>query len=317
MLNISYNVSPRLKVYLIKIEELRKQILLSPISPTIELKLRWEATLNRIYATLKLSGNSLKKSEILKLLSEIAHKKTNNEQKEVLGYKKALDEISRNWPGSENPVQAKDIVELHRSIGSGRLRVPLAGLQHLLDYLQTRSENPIIQAAIVNIEMEKMQLFTESNKLIANLASFIFLSKFGYDFRGFLAYEKEWIEDDAIPPAGGYKESHERALSATNLTLWLEYFAQSLLNQTQQLSQSMDKSKAQTLDLRESFWKLNDRQKSILSYLDLPQTTITNRQIQKHYKTTQITASRDLAKLTNLGLLFSHGKGRSVYYTKI
>ena len=29
------------------------------------------------------------------------------------------------------------------------------------------------------------------------------------------------------------------------------------------------------------------------------------------------TASRDLTKLVKLGLVFSHGKGRSVYYTKV
>lgn len=311
MLNITYNISPRLREYLTKIENLRKQILLSPISPTQELKLRWEAILDRTHATLNLSGNTLKRQDMLKLLSEITHKKVSDEEKEILGYKKALDYIAQNWPGSNNPVQAKDLVELHRLIGSGKLRVPLAGLQHLLDYLQAQKENPIIQAAIISIEMEKMQLFSEANKLIANLASLIFLYKFGYDLRGFLAHEKEWLEDI------GFKENHERALNAVSLTLWLEYFAQSMLNQTEKLMQSIEKPKAQTHEMRESFWKLNERQKSILNFLDSPQATMTNRQIQKRFKTSQITASRDLAKLTNLGFLFSHGKGRSVYYTKI
>ena len=324
MLNISYNISPRLRECLAKIEILRRQILLAPISPSTELKLRWEATLNRTYASLKLSGNSLKKNEMLKLLSEITHKKVTGEQKEVLGYKKALDEISRNWPGKDAHVQAKDIVELHRLIGNGRLRVPMSGLQHLLDYLQARptspaselaggrarSENPIIQAGIVFIELGKMQLFIQANKQIANLASFIFLCQFGYDFRRFLAYEKQWIED------ANFGENHEQAMSATNLTLWLEYFASCILKQAESISQSLEKPRA-ILDLRESFWRLNERQKSILSFLDFPQATITNRQIQKRFKTSQITASRDLAKLTNLGFLFSHGRGRSVYYTKI
>ena len=309
MLNISYNISPRLKEHLGKIEDLRRQILLAPISPTTELKLRWEAAFNRTYASLKLSGNNLKKNEMLKLLSEITHKKVSGEQKQVLGYKKALDEISRNWPGKDAPVQAKDIVELHRLIGAGRLRVPMAGLQHLLDYLQARSENPIIQAGIVFIEMEKMQLFPYANKLIANLASLVFLYKHGSDFKGFLAYETAWLEND-------YKENYDRALSSVSLTLWLEYFASCILKQAESISQSLEKPRA-ILDLRESFWRLNERQKSILSFLDFPQAAITNRQIQKSFKTSQITASRDLAKLTNLGFLFSHGQGRSVSYTRV
>lgn len=312
MLNISYNISPKIKEYLSKIESLRRQILLFPISPRNELKLRWEAKFNRTYCALRLSGNSLKKQEMLKLLAEIMHKKMNFEQHEVLKYKAALDSISQNWPGSQNPVNAKDLIELHKIIGNGRLRVPQAGLQHLLDYLQTQSENPIIQAGAVSIEMEKMQLFETSNKLIANLASLVFLCKYGYDLRGFLAHEIEWVEDN-----NNFRQNHERALSSSNLTLWLEYFASCILRQAELIVQTLEKPKAQTLELRESFWRLNERQKSILSFLDSPQTTITNRQIQKRFKTSQITASRDLAKLTNLGFLFSHGKGRSVYYTKI
>lgn len=249
---------------------------------------------------------------MLKLLSEITHRKVREDEKQVLGFKKALDHVSQNWPGSENSIQAEDLIELHKMIGSGKLRVPQRGLQHLLDYLQARFENPIIQAAIANIEMGKMQLFTESNKLIANLASLIFLYKFGYDFKGFLTYETEWLED-----SNNFKENYERAFNSVNLTLWIEYFASCVLKQAESISQSLTKPNVQTLELRESFWRLNERQKSILNYLDSPQSTITNRQIQKRFKTSQITASRDLAKLTNLGLLFSHGKGRSVYYTKI
>lgn len=314
MLNISYTLSPRLKEDLYKIERLRRQILLTPLSPKTKLKLRWETMLKRIYSSLKLSGNSLKKTEMVKLLAQ-THKKIGTEEQEVLKYKAALNYISQNWLGSENPVNSRAIIELYRKIGSGTLQVKEKDLQYLLDYLQARSENPIIQAGIVNIEIEKMRPFSGNNKLISHLASLLFLYKFGYDFRGFLAYEAEWLEDS--PPAGGFKENYERAFNSTNLTLWLEYFASCILKQIELIVQSLSKPKSQILDIRESFWELNDRQKSILSYLDSPQATITNRQIQKRFKTSQITASRDLAKLTNLGFLFSHGKGRSVYYTKI
>jgi hypothetical protein len=312
MLNISYNISPRLKERLTKIENLRKQILLTPIPPAKELRLRWEATFNRVYACLKLAGNPLKKQEVLKLLTEITHRKVNLDQREMVKFKAALDYISQNWLGAGMAVNAQALVELHRIIANGRLRVPQAGLQHLLDYLQTKSENPIIQAAIVGIEMEKMQLFEESNRLISNLSSLVFLYKHGYDFRGFLAYEIQWYEN-----GDEFRDNHERALNSLNLTLWLEYFAQCILKQAEAVIQSLEKPKTQISDLRKSFWELNERQKSILSFLDSPQATITNRQIQKRFKTSQITASRDLAKLTSLGYLFSHGKGRSVYYTKI
>lgn len=312
MLNISYNISPRLKEYLTKIESLRKQILLTPIPPAKELKLRWEATFNRTYACLKLANNPLRKQDMLKLLTEITHRKMDLDQQEIVKFKQALDHISQDWLGSENAVNAQAIIELGRIVGNGKLRVPQAGLQYLLDYLQTRSENPIIQAAIVNIEMEKMQLFEEKNRLVSFLASLVFLYKHGYDFRGFVAYETQWIEE-----VNSFKDNHDRAQASISLTLWLEYFAGCILNQLELVTQMIEKPKVATLDLRKSFWELNERQKSMLNYLDSPQVTITNRQIQKRYKTSQITASRDLAKLANLGYLFSHGKGRSVYYTRV
>jgi Fic family protein len=312
MLNITYNISPRLNEYLSRIEDLRKQILLTPIPPAKELQLRWEATFNRIHYSLKLEGNSMKKGDMLKLLSELTHQKLSNDQKAVLAYKEALNYISINWQGSQNAVDAQTLIDLHKIIGGGRLRVPRAGLQYLLDYLQTTSGSPVIQAAIINIEMEKMQLFTEHNSSIAHLAADLFLYKYGYDFRGFLAYEAAWMED-----ADSFKENHGRALNAVSLTLWLEYFAQNIVRQLEGIVRSINKPKSGTIDMRESFWQLNERQKSILNYLDQPQITITNRQIQRKHKVSQITASRDLARLTNLGFLLSHGKGRSVYYTKI
>lgn len=312
MLSISYNISPRLNDYLNRIEDLRKQILLTPISPEKELQFRWEATFNRIHYSLKLAGNPLKKIDMLKLLSQARLRKINDDQKAVLAYKEAIGYISRNWQGSANAVDAKAIIDLHRIIGNGKLRIPQAGLQYLLNYLQANIENPIIQAAIVNIEMEKMQLFTEHNSLISHLTADLFLSKYGYDLKGFLSYEAAWMEDEKT-----FKENRQRALEAASLTLWLEYFASCVLRQAESINHSLTKPKTHSSDIRELLWKLNERQKSILNLLDNPQVAITNRQIQKKFKISQITASRDLAKLTNLGFLLSHGKGRSVYYTKI
>lgn len=311
MLNISYNISPRLKEYLYAIEHLRKKILLTSISPKTELRLKWEGIFEKTYCCLKLAGNPLNKKQMVKLLTEITHEEIKKEELEVIKYKSALDHISQNWLGSQNPVDAQVIIDLHKIIGTGKLRVPKAGLQYLLDYLQSKSENPIIRAAIVNIEMQKMQLFSDHNSQISNLTSLLFLYKYGYDFKGFLAYEKEWIEN-----SDNFKENHDRGINSSTLTLWLEYFSSCILKQLEAIVTSLDKPELTTANMQDSFLDLNERQRSILSCLDSPQTTITNRQIQKRYKTSQITASRDLAKLTNLGFLFSHGKGRSVYYSR-
>lgn len=311
MLNISYTISPRLSDYLFKIENLRRIILLTPLTQNRKLKLRWEATFNRLYACLALSGNSLKRSEMAKLLTQ-SKRKLRKEEQEVVNYKSALDYILQNWQGSSISIDSETIIALSKIIGSGRLSAPKEELDYLFEYLAAKQESPVIQGAIVNAELMKMQPFTNNNQVISFLASTLFLYKYGYDFRGFLAYETEWIEDYSY-----FKESYKLAMNAPSLTLWIEYFALSILHQLEKLDQSLQRPNQILKDFSKALWELTDRQKSILAHLDMPDVTITNRKIQKEYAVSQITASRDLAKLTNLGLLFSHGKGRSVYYTKV
>lgn len=312
MLNITYNVSPKLNEYLKEIEDLRSQILLKPLSPDLELNLHWEASFDQIHYSLKLAGNPLKRIDMAKILSQINPKTANEQQREVIKYKQALDYIRQNWQGSPQSVTSEAVITLHRIIDNGALRVPQAGLQALLDYLQAEGENPIIQAAIVCIEMEKMQLFTENNSLIARLTATLFLSKYGYDLKGLLSFEAGFMQDEKK-----YKENHERALDTVSLTLWIEYFAENILEQMEKTIQTINNPKPKNIQNKKAFWELQERQKKILSLLEQLQTTITNRQIQKKFKISQITASRDLAKLTKLGFLFGHGKGRSVYYTRI
>lgn len=75
MLNISYNLSWRLKDTLGKIENLRVRIALTPISPKTKLKLRWEAMLNRIYYSLRISANPLERTDVIRLLGKSNLKK--------------------------------------------------------------------------------------------------------------------------------------------------------------------------------------------------------------------------------------------------
>ena len=312
MLNISYNLSWRLKDTLSKIENLRVRIALAPISPKTKLKLRWEAMLNRIYYSLRLSGNPLERTDVIRLLGKSNLKKIQKSEPEVIRYKRALDYLLENWLGENKKVSSEDLITLHRIIGSGKLSTKRQELQNLLDYLQAEQENPIIQSAIINIELSKMHAFTDKNESLSLLAPYLFLYKAGFDFRRLISVETEFGQDHSY-----YKQNYNLAINASTLTLWLEYFAKEILRQLEKIYQSITKPISLLKEMPESFFELNDRQKSILNMLDQPDRNITNRLIQKAYKVSQITASRDLAKLTTLGFLFSHGKGRSVYYTRV
>jgi len=112
-----------------------------------------------------------------------------------------------------------------------------------------------------------------------------------------------------------YKELLLKSVESKSITPWLEYvthaFALELENAITRISL---REKDHTI---EKTFKLSDRQKEIILYLNTPQSSITNRHVQKMFKISPITASRELAKLVNHGLIYVEGKGRAVSYSKV
>lgn len=311
MQSFSYGVSPNLKLALEKIESLRSRILLTPLPPKVELRLRWESTISRIHWSLILSGVELKKAEVVKLCIGQHGKKLGASQREALAFKKALDYITHEWLVTSRLVTPKTVITLCDIIGSGRLRVSEINLKQTLDYIQTNSEHPVVQAALAHIQIIYLAPFTQHNDLIARLLAYVFLYKSGYDFRGFLILEEYFRRD-----LNAFTYQSENTLKSNNATSWLEYYAQAVAAQLEKVVEYLI-SPAWKTELPNTFWELNERQKTILSLLDYPDGKIINKEVQKRFKVSQITASRDLTKLATLGLLIPHGKGRSVHYTRV
>lgn len=302
-----------MKESLKEIESLRSIILLLVIPPKIELKNRWEATVNRIFCSLNLAGNTLTKEQIEAVLIN-PQKKTDEEQKEVLRYKEVLDFISQNWLASPETVTSKTIISLHNLYRAGKLRSSETSLKSFLNYLQASPEHPVIQAAVALAQTTTLSPFTNANGITSRLLAYLLLYKYGYDFRQLLVFERDWQKQPEV-----FRNNLQNAIKTQNLTLFLEFFGQSIINQVReslsQLRFDIPRTRQIASDL--NAWKLDERQKAILSCLEQPETNITNRKAQKLFKVSQITASRDLAKLARLGLIFPHGKGRSIYYTKV
>ena len=319
MANLSYNYSPNLAGYLAKIKSLRSAILLKTISPRLENRLRWEAILSRTYWSLVLAGNSLNKQEMGRLLAAKTRHRLTKQQKDVVNYKKALDHISEDWLVTTRPVTRASVKRLFdigcRETAEGAsersFRAAKKELVTFLDYLEHGSENPVVQAGIAQIQMIEIAPFLEGNGRVARLIPYLYLYKYGQDFRGLLVFD-EFLRRDLTM----LKEAIESVKKNKNMTLWLEYFAFGVVKQLEKTLKNMSDPKFST-GLPTSAWRLHSRQKEIVALLANPEQRITNKDVQKMFKVSQITASRDLAKLVKLGLLFSRGKGRSTYYIKV
>ncbi len=308
MVEFSYNFSPTISKLVETVEILRRDILLVPLSPKHELHYRWEAMLSRLYWSLSLNGNNLSKKEMIKILSSSEKKKLSSDEANVVNYRRALIYINHEWLVTTKEVNVKTVQTLHELACSGKLRVPEATIKQMLVYLQAAKEHPVIQAAIAQIQIVGIAPFSDGNGRTSRLLSLLFLYKHGYDIRGLLMLDDYWRHN-----MGTFNQTIQNALKNGNITLWIEYFAQACVHQLTKVRQAL-LSEQFSLNIP-FYWHINDRQKEIMAILEQPGSSITNKKVQKAFKISQITASRDLTRLATLGLLFAHGKGRSVYYT--
>lgn len=300
MAKIFYNLSLELKDNLQKIESLRKEILLTPINPKTELKLGWEAMVQRIYWSLSIAGNPMTKAQVVKVL--IANKTPiDASSKQVVNYRRALEYIRENWVNQKKNISVSASSDLIDIVGDGS-RGKEREIREVLEYVQAGKDHPIIQAGIIQIEI---------GNVLGGLIAFLILSKHGYDFRRLVVVEEILAKDSK-----SWREIAGEAELRGNLTHFLEYYSKKWIEALEKAYKNIEEIRLQ-LDIPSDFWDLNERQRGIINRLDEPNISINNRMVQKMYKVSQITASRDLAKLVSLGLVFPHGKGRSVYYTKV
>ncbi len=312
MVKLSYNLTSAIRDYLQQIENLRGKILLTPLPPKTKLRLRWEANLNRIYYSLNLCDRSLSKNDLIKLLTNQHKKELNEAEKNVYFYKNAIDFLNQNWLVTKREITwnvLKKIQEISKA--AGNLNIYQESIKQILEYIQVSDEHSVIKIALFQIQLLQRVLVDESDWRLMSLCSLLFLYKYGYDLEGLLVLEELFDRDREL-----IIRIKQKVTKQVDLTPWLEYVCQTMTEHLQRIAVIVSEVGFQT-EISTAFWDLNDRQKEILLILDQPAITINNRKVQKIFKISQITASRDLTKLSQLGLLYPHGKGRSVYYTKV
>lgn len=311
MLSFSYTISLQLRETLNTINRLRAQILALPLAPKTETKLAWEGVAIRTWATLSLAGYCAPKHEVATILANPT--RPTRAIATILGLRHAYDFIHDQWRANPRPLNLSALETVFGLTYPAQPSIFLLiepSLKELLSYITAQEEHPVIQAAIAHAHILTIPQLPEPG-LLARLTHYLFLAKYGFDIRGWATPERVWQADDAT-----YKRLIEAYTKDHALTRWLEYIAQSMQTNLETILTDIQESRFH-IEYPTSFWELSDRQKEILKLMDSPEASITNRQIHKRFRVSQITASRDLAKLTSLGLLYPHGKGRAVYYTKI
>lgn len=298
MFPASYTLSSSLKKNLTEIDRLYQAILLTPVSPKTENLLRWDTTLAHLSGWASLSDQPLTPAQLQDLVTRAHTKKTSPLVAKIVSYKMALNYIRERWSANPAAVTFNAVKELSGILGvqhGSQLEI-----ESLLTYLQTSILHPVIQSAMIHLSFYPNRL--------CYLLSQLFLAKSGYDLHGWFSLEDYWNNHK-----DQYLKTLQFAGNSSN-ALWLDYYCQAVASQMAALKSnliSLSTSPGPTASKR-----LTDRQKAILNHLNTPESSITNRQVQTLFKVSQITASRELARLSSAGLLIPHGSGRSTSYIK-
>lgn len=309
MHTLSYTISPVLQQTLKEIDNRRQQIVLYPLSPATEISLRWEVTISRIYYALHLAHNPVTHKEIIRMLISPGRRSVLQAEKDILTYKQGMDYIVREWLVNSKPVMPQTVYALYKILAGDKTHLSEPELMEILIFLQTSRENPLIQAFIAYTQFVISVPQNDITSKISHLLPYLFLYKAGLDFRGLLVIESYFYHNERL-----MREMFEAIARRESMSVWIEHFIQSIAGQLEETLNKLAQSHvSQTSD---QMTKLTERQKEILSAFEQPGVRITNRKVQHLFRISQITASRDLAKLSALGLLFPYGKGRSVYYTR-
>ncbi len=296
----SFTLSPVIKTKLIKIDSLFKEILVFPLSPKIENELRNQAIISRLEGWAILANQSLTKKELTEMLGLYQAKNNSPLIAKVLGYKNAINYVRENWTGNYLPVTYQTIYELFNILDVSLL--PQESVEPILAQLNVKELHPVVQAGLVHLA------FYPSRS--SYLLSLLYLSKAGYDLRGWLSLESCWSQNK-----DSYLKVIQDATTSTNSTQWLEYFCEAVILQMTKVKS--DISELTSIPHQNVSKYINKRQEGIIEFIQQSPVPVTNRQIQAEFNISQVTASRDLAKLSIAGLIATHGSGRSTSYTKI
>ena len=182
-------------------------------------------------------------------------------------------------------------------------------MEHFFYYANNSADNGIIKAAVLHLYFVSIHPFDDGNGRMARAVSDMFLSRAcnGRFFSMSAQIQKE---------KKGYYSALEKAQHGTlDITGWIVWFLDCLKNAIKEAAVSTRKTIIKHRFLQNEEEKLNARQKKMLGMLfDGFRGNLTSSKWAKINKVTQMTASRDITHLLELGLLIKQGHGRTTHY---
>lgn len=292
------------------------------IQPNWEKQLKKDADLRFIFTSLTDMGYVFNFDAVKKIYDGYS-----NENTEILNLKYALDLIDKNSRlGDITEGVLMDIQKIlftgnHESKyrntkveGFENPEAVLARIVEVFDWFNScdaKQSHPIISAAILKIELERIKPFEEMNAASINILVKYALKISGYDFGGFLC-----IEDYYKKTKTAYEQSVTTISKETvDLTDWIQYFCEGFAAETSNLKEKI-KLLAKDIKLSKASGRqrLSERQERIIEYLQ-DFGTLQNKDFPKLFPDiSEDTILRNLKELVLRGLIKKSGSTKSSRY---
>lgn len=242
-----------------RIEGVKQAVALLPMTARVQAELRETARLLSTHYSTQIEGNRLTLQEAERVLRKAEHiPGRERDEKEVLGYYRALDELDRIVTRHE-AVSEKTIQTLHALVmagGKSKMKpTPYRDGQNVIKdsrtgaivYLppeskdvpglmkdlaqwidKTKTDLPCpLRAGIGHYQFATIHPYYDGNGRVARLLTTLILHLEGYDLKGFYSLEEYYARDlpayyqaIAVGPSHNYYEGRAEA----DISAWIEYF---------------------------------------------------------------------------------------------
>lgn len=330
MFRPKFQISPAIATILMKIEAAKQHINVLPITPRVLQSLRKSARLQSTHYSTMIEGNRLTQEQVevtIQTLKPLPGR--DRDQKEVLGYYVALEQVER-WIAQKINITEKHIMMLHALVMSGGKTkvtptpyrtgqnvireggtgtivylppeaqdVPVL-MKELVDWINhNRQKLPCpITAAIIHYQFATIHPYYDGNGRTARLLTTLVLHLYGYDLKGIYSLDEHYAKNLAnyyealtIGPSHNYYLGRAEA----DISSWIEYFCSGMLESFENIQrQAIKQTSIGAQDKSSALKKLSARQRMVLPLFD-QQASITSNDVARMLAVSERTA-RDICQ---------------------
>lgn len=298
----NYTITPEIAKNLMRIESIKEQVAMLPLTPTVLAGLYKTAKILTTHYSTMIEGNRLEPDEVREVIEHEGHfPGRKRDENEVRGYYAALAQLEQ-YVAKNTPITQKIIKTLHALVMSdGRSKVspteyrtgqniikdgstgtiiympPEAKdvprlMDNLVLWIKENKDLPCpVVAAIAHYQFATIHPYFDGNGRTARLLTTLILHRGGYGLKGVYSLEEyyaknliDYYQALTIGPSHNYYLGRAEA----DITSWVDYFCTGMAYSLEKVASKMKKEKSfGRKDLSDLLRTLDPKQRRVLNLL--------------------------------------------------